>query len=455
MELHLGSRRTLSGYTLIEAMVFLFLFALISVVFVETYSVGTRLIIESKNRLGATALANQKMEIIRSIDYAAIGTTTGIPAGSLAESETISVNTVKYTVHTFVQYVDDTFDGTSGGSGASKDTIPTDYKRVRITVSWGELGTDQTVVIFGNFSPKGVETSSGGGVLSINILDGSGAGVSGASVHIVNATSGINTTGTTDSTGNLTLPGAPAGTQKYTLTVSKNGYYGATTFPPYPTTAYNPVDVHASVVANVLNQKTMVMDRASDITLTTKDPFGTEIPNIGYTITGGRVLGTNPVTSATVYGFTQSGTTNASGEANYADESRGQYTVTITNANYDLYKLSPESPVANGFTAIAGSAADITAVLLDKSIGSLKITVQDQGSGNVLSGASVHVSNTTLGYDATVNTDQYGIAYFPTSLPALSDGTYDIEVTMAGYSNASSTASVNGALQTKTINMTP
>ena len=199
----------------------------------------------------------------------------------------------------------------------------------------------------------------------------------------------------------------------------------------------------------------MVMDRASDITLTTKDPFGTEIPNIGYTITGGRVLGTNPVTSATVYGFTQSGTTNASGEANYADESRGQYTVTITNANYDLYKLSPESPVANGFTAIAGSAADITAVLLDKSIGSLKITVQDQGSGNVLSGASVHVSNTTLGYDATVNTDQYGIAYFPTSLPALSDGTYDIEVTMAGYSNASSTASVNGALQTKTINMTP
>ncbi len=445
--------QNLRGYTLIEAMVFLFLFALISMVFFETYTVGTRLIIESKNRLGATALANQKMEIIRSIEYASIGTTTGIPAGQLVENETISVNTVKYQVHTFVQYFDDAFDGKAGATPS--DTIPTDYKRVRITVSWGGLGTDQTVVIFGNFSPKGIETSGGGGVLSINILNGSGIGVPGASVHIVNGASGINETGTTDSTGNLTLPGAPAGIQKYVLTVSKSGYYDATTYAPYPTSAYNPVDVHASVVANVLNQKTIVFNQSSSIKFTTKDPFDVAVPNVGYTLSGGRILGTVPVTLAVVRGFSATGTTDASGVASYPDESSGQYSATISSAQYELYKLSPGTTTPDSFTAIAGSATDIVATVLDKDIGSLKVIVKDQASGNALAGASVHVSNGTLPYDVTLTTDPYGYVYFPTTLPALQNGTYTVEVSLTGYSNVVKSVIISGALHTETINLAP
>src|SRR3989344_2840825 len=257
------------GFTLIEALVFLFLFAVVSTAFFEAYAVGTRLIIESKNRLGATALANQKMEIIRSIDYDSIGTkhwngsagVYGIPAGDLLEDETISVNTRQYAVHTFVQYADDSFDGTLGGT--PNDTIPNDYKRIRISVAWGSGGTDQTVTVFANVSPNGIETSAGGGVLSINILDTSGSGISGVTVRLVNSATSVDITTATDSTGNITLPGAPAGTQNYALTVSKSGYYGAMTYPPYPTSAYNPIDEPASVGAGVLNPKTIVMDQAS------------------------------------------------------------------------------------------------------------------------------------------------------------------------------------------------
>ena len=148
---HILSRK---GFTLIEAMVFLFLFSIISVVFFQVYVVGSHMIIDSKNRLGATALANQKMEIIRSIAYGSIGTkhwngsawVFGIPGGDLLEDETVNVNTTQYSVHTFVQYVDDAFDGV-----APADVIPTDYKRVRVTVSWGNEGTDQTVAVFGNY----------------------------------------------------------------------------------------------------------------------------------------------------------------------------------------------------------------------------------------------------------------------------------------------------------------
>lgn len=449
------------GFTLIESIVFLLLFTLISVVFLQTYIIGTRLILESKKRLGATALANQKMEIVRSIDYDAIGTkhwngsswVYGIPGGDLLEDEVVAANGGNFVVHTFVQYVDDSFDGTV--TSGTPDAIPTDYKRARITVSWGNFGEDQTVAIFGNFSPNGVETSGGGGVFSINVLDGSGAGVSGATVHITNPTSSIDITSSTDSTGNIMLPGAPAGTQKYVLAVSKNGYYGVTTYAPYPTSVFKPLDTHASVVSGTLNQKTMIMDRSSDIHFLTQDPFGTDIPSIQYTIAGGRVIGLDAVTNANVYGFTSTGTTDASGEASYPSESPGQYTVGITSAGYELYKLVPEGSARNSFTALAGVTSDITAVLLDRSLGSVLLRVQNQTGGTAIPGATVTLSSTSLGYSQVVTSDQYGYAYFPTTSSPLVAGTYDITVSADNFDNATDTVSINGALEQVTVIMIP
>jgi len=419
-------------------------------IFFQTYTTGTRLIIESKNRLGATALANQKMEIMRSLDYDAIGTTTGIPSGDLVENETISVNTTKYEVYTFVQYVDDAFDGTAA---LGTDTIPTDYKRARVTVSWGNLGTDQTVTIFGNFSPKGVETSGGGGVLTINILDGTGSGIPSVSVQIINSAASINTTGVTDSTGNLTLPGAPAGTEAYTIVASKNGYYGVTTYPPYPTSAYTPIDTHASVVAGALNQKTLVIDQSSDITFDTKDALRNSIPNIVYSLKGGRLLGAAPVTLAPVYGFNQAGNTGSSGSVSFPGESVGQYNVTASDANYEFWKLAPEGTIVNQFTAFAGIATPVTAIFFDKNIGSVKVVVTNT-TGTALAGASVKLTSSVISYDTTVVTDQYGIAYFPTALPALVPETYAIEVSLSGYVTDTDSVSVSGALETKTIPLT-
>jgi len=453
-----GKTKKRRGFTIIESLIFLFLFALISTVFFQTYIVTVRAILESKNRLGATALANQRMEIIRSIDYTSIGTkhwngsawVYGIPAGELIEEEDVSVNTTLYHVDTFVQYVDDTFDGVT-----PTDTIPTDYKRVRVTVSWGGGGTDQEIALFGNFSPNGVETSSGGGVLSINVLNASGVGVSGADVRIQKASSSIDTTATTDATGNVTLPGAPVGAEAYTITVSKSGYYGANTFPAYPTTAYNPVDVHATVVASALNQKSIVMDQEVDIQLRTKDPFGTDVPNIGFTIIGGRVLGINPSTSALVYKFSSTSTTNGSGEKDYPNESYGQYTFTIPDtSDYTFWKITPEGTTAkNIFDAAPGTNADITAVMLAKNISSWKVTIVSNTDGTPIAGASVKLTNATLSYDTTLTTDVFGTAYFPSSLPALTPAVYDVEVSKSGYVTKTTTVTIGSVLKEDTYNL--
>ncbi len=451
----------MQGFTLIESLVVLFIFALISVVFLQTYTVGTRMIIESKNRLGATALVNQKMEVIRSVAYSTIGTkhwngsawVYGIPPGDILEDEDISVNTTLYHVHTFVQYVDDTFDGTLGGS--PNDAIPNDYKKVRLTVSWGSGGADQSVASYAHFSPKGIETSAGGGIFSINILDSIGGGVSGATVHVENSAAGVNLTTATSSDGNITLVGTPAGTEVYHLTVSKSGYYGATTLSPYPTTAYSPTDVHASVVNGVLNQKTIVMDQSSDIHLRTKDAFGVDIPNVDFHIEGGRIMGVNP-TLQTVYGLVQDDATDASGEITLNDQSYGPYTLTFTDpAQYEFYKLDPEGVPIDDFVVSPGTTKEIVGRFLSENIGSVKITVKDNTDASVLPGATVHLSNTTLGYDATITTDQYGFAYFPTSLPALVDGVYDVEVSASGFSNDTSTVTIAGALVKKIISLNP
>lgn len=441
------------GFTLIEGLTLLFVFSVITLTFYQTFSLGMQHIIEAKSRLGATALANQKMEVIRSIDYDAIGTTTGIPAGDLLESETVTVNAVQYTVHTFVQYVDDAFDEQQGGSPT--DAIPTDYKRIRLTVSWGTGGSNHSVVIFGNFSPNGVETSSGGGTLSINVLDASGSGVSGATVRIVNSAAGVDVTATTDATGNLMLPGAPAGTESYELTVSKNGYYGTRTYPSYPTSTYNPVDVHASVVADTLNQKTIVMDQYADISIRSKDPFGTDVPNINFTMKGGKILGTDPDTLVSIYEYDQSLSTNAAGVEDIADQSYGQYTLVESDARYALYKLNPEGATNGIFDALPGQITTVDMILLDTQIGSVKVVVANEEDDSPVAGASVQLTNASLGYDVTQTTDQYGMAYFPTTLPGLSDGTYDIGVSATGFANASATVIVSGTLKTETIELHP
>lgn len=438
---------------MIEALVLLFIFAVVSLAFFESYTAGTRLIIESKNRLGATALANQKMEIIRSLDYDNIGTESGIPSGDIPEYETVSVNTRDYQVHTFVQYVDDTFDGKLGSNPT--DAIPADYKLVRLEVAWGDKGPDQTVVVFANFSPAGIETSAGGGTFSINILDKGGVGVAGVSVHIVNNDAGVNVTIATDSTGNITLPGAPAGTQNYQLTVSKSGYYGVVTYPPYPASIFNPVDEHASVVNDVVNPKSITMDQYADITIHSKDAFGADVPNIDFSMKGGKVLGTNPDTNGTEYGYNQNLSTNASGVKDIQDQSYGQYTLTVSDARYQFYKLSPEGAVLNTFDALPGQTNTIDMTLLDTEIGSLKVAVINASDNAPVAGATAHLVNSLLGYDVSVTTDQYGLAYFPTALPALADGNYDLEVSASGFSTHNSSVSINGSLITKNVALNP
>lgn len=460
-------RRRLSGFTLIEALTLLFLFSVIVLTFYSTWALATRHMLDARNRLGATALANQKMEIVRSLDYDIIGTkywngsawTYGIPPGDIPEYETVSASNTTYEVHTSIRYIDDPYDGTIGGS--PNDTSPTDYKSVRITVSWGGGGSSREVVISALITPDGVEAASNTGVLSINVLDASGSGVSGATVRVVNTSFGVDFTDLTDATGNLMRLGATPSNQGYQIIVTKSGYYGVQTYPPSPLSSFDPINIHASVVAASVNQTSLVMDRDSDITIRTEDPFGTAIPDINFALTGGRQLGTvpPPATPDPVYAFSVSADTGGSGSIMYPNESYGQYVFTLDSGEtrYEIFPTSSSAvPEKENIEVLAGEVKTAKIILLDKTFSSLLVTVTDGVSGAGVAGASVRITNAGLAYDTTVTTNVNGQAFFPTAAPALAAGTYDIETSLAGYGTETGSVTIGGtALEKKSVTLTP
>lgn len=437
---------TIHGFTLIEALTVLFIFAVVVVTFYETWSLGTKYIMNTKNRLGATALANQKMEIIHNLGYDFIGTTDGIPSGSLEEDETITINTATYQVYTFVEFVDDPQDGTLA---LGTDLVPNDYKRIRITVAWGGGSAAEQVALVDIISQDGVESAAAGtGMLSINALDTAGNPVPSVSAHIVNSaiSPSVDLTTTSDAFGNIALPGAKESGATYEITLSKSGYYGNHTYPAYPTTSFNPVNIHASIVSGSLTQVTLVIDQESTLQIRSVDPFDQAVADIPFSLSGGFTIGHDAATPFDpIYSLTQTTTTDASGEKDFPDEAPGTYTIPDpSTAAYTFLRFDPVGPTKDTVALNPDTTTTVKMVLMENAYSSALVVVKNSADSAVLAGASVRLSSVLLGYDETVTTDVYGQAYFPMTDTPLLAGTYDIETTLTDYITANDTVVITG-----------
>lgn len=435
------------GFTIIEALVVLSIFSIILVTFYSTFTLGTQYIIDAKNRLGAVSLANQKMEIIRNIQYDDIGTLTGVPQGVLDDDYYENVNTVNYRVKTDISYVDDTFDSTVDDT----DVIPTDYKTVRVTILWGDESSSRRAYLLSDFVPPGVETSAGGGTLRVNVIDTSGNGISGASVNISSASEGINISTSTDSAGSVLRPGMPAAND-YVVSVSKEDYESVTTLPVSPDSDYDPViDQNATVIEGSLNIKSIVIDPLSDIRIKTEDPFGNAVSDIDFNLTGGRYLGVNVsggIPGFDEYNYLQDLTTNSSGEESVDNVSPGEYTFTLSaddSVDYEFFKVDSGSDIEiDSFALNAGILLNVKAILLDRLVNSVAVSVTSLDDESPIEGASVNLKNVALSYDTTLITDKYGKVYFPESATPLVADSYELSISATGYDDSNSTVSVSG-----------
>ncbi len=216
------------GMSLIDVVVGIALVVLVFLTLFGLLRASLQLSTLIKAESTASAIASSQIEYIRSLPYSAVGTVGGIPAGLIPQNATTTEGGISYGVRTFIDYYDDPVDGKGA---ADTNGITTDYKRIKVTVSYNTVGKTRQFVLISNFSPPGLETTLGGGTLQIIVVNAVGAPVPGASVHIINAstTPTVDLTTFSDSTGIVYLPGAATSTQ-YQVVVSKAGYSTAQTY---------------------------------------------------------------------------------------------------------------------------------------------------------------------------------------------------------------------------------
>ncbi|HMA78573.1 MAG TPA: carboxypeptidase-like regulatory domain-containing protein [Candidatus Paceibacterota bacterium] len=210
------------GFSFIEVLVTAALVALVFGGLFAAVQAMITLISDSKAKAGATALATERLEYIRSLTYTDVGTDGGVPSGAIPQTRSVTLNELTYHERVLIEYVDDPADGAGAADG---NGIVADYKRAKIEYSWlGRNGTS-SVALVTNIVPAGVETTAGGGTLRVYVNDAAVQPVAGASVRFVNdtGTTSIDTIRFTDPSGMAQLGGAPA-LSSYEIYVSRAGY---------------------------------------------------------------------------------------------------------------------------------------------------------------------------------------------------------------------------------------
>lgn len=377
---------------------------------------------ENKARVGATQLANKKIEIARNLPYDDVGTVGGVVAGTIPENETVILNGIEYNVYTNVVYVDDPFDGTWESDPV--DTLTNDYKRVLIRVSWDSRFSNSPVEFYTDIAPNGVESNLGGGTIVLNVFDANGLPVAEANIYIynpeVNPIVDMNTF--TNDQGQLVLPGALEATESYEITITKSGYstdrtYAATIDLP------SPDKPHLTVFEGKTTSASFSIDKTADMTITVKDINDVPLGNINLHIWGNKRIGLNGE-GEPVYKFDINQESDASGIISLNSIEWDNYQIDIaTSTGYDINEIDPPLPIE----LLPMDNKQVTVKLEPTADNSLLAIVKDEND-QPIEGATVHVSN-VLGYDKTLVTGSAGQAFFT----PLDNATTTIEVIKTGY----------------------
>lgn len=258
-----------SGFTLLETLIGTALFLIVFIGIFGLIQFGLKVSAQSKARITASALANQKIELARNLPYNVVGTTGGIPQGSIQENEIAVRNNINYAIKTSVIYMDDPIDNQS-----PNDPWPNDYKRIKVKVSWTVFWGGE-VVLQTDIAPKATESGAGQGVISVLVFDANGEPVPQTDIHVENSVliPPIDANYQTDDQGRLNLPGALICDTCYKITASKFGYSTDRTYLPGElirgVALAEPNKSHVSVIEGRLSDVSFSIDRVGTKTINT------------------------------------------------------------------------------------------------------------------------------------------------------------------------------------------
>lgn len=421
------------GFSYIELITSSTFIIIIFTAFISLISTSYKFIGISKTQTTARSIANQQLELIRNLPYDSVGTISGIPNGSIPQNTTKNINGQNYFINTSIIYIDDPFDGTS-----PIDILPSDYKSVRIRVTWDGpfTSTEKGITLLTHIVPKGIESSLGGGTLAIVVFDSNGQPIPQAQVQISapNLLPPINLELQTDIYGNLVIPGAPICTACYQIVVTKDSYSTDQTYSN--TDIPNPQKPHQTILENQLTQISFAIDKLSTVQFTTYNyPNLNTNPNTSFLLIGDKIIGTD-TNNQSIYKFNQTITTNSQGIAS----------INLEWDNYHIYPLNelifagsnPITPI----TILPNQNNSINIAFSQSNALSLLNLVKDaSGSAianvtGILKKDSFEASSST-GLESQVN---HGFMLF--TPPEI--GVYSIQLSHPNYETATSSIEING-----------
>ena len=432
-----------SGQFLIEVVIAVGVLLIYTHAFFTLITTSYQILSLSRAESMARALANEKMEIIRNLPYDDVGTMGGIPNGSLPQEETNIRNGQTFTVNTSVVYIDDPFDNL-----APSDTLPIDYKSARIQVNWSgnPFTNDHLITLITTIAPKGVESTTGGGTLSILVFNSLGLPVAQAQVHIQANTAAppVDLIQFTDDLGNLILPGAPACTACYHITVTKSGYSTDRTY----TTAEvpNPNLPPFTILEGQVTPASFAIDQLSQITFnstSTRENNYQDLGNVDFHLQGSKTIGTDTEENP-IYKLDQNLTTETNGQLTL-DLEWDNYIITLDQLNYDLGGSQPFSPL----TVNAGDNATLRFIGAPHQDHNLLTLIQNP-AGNPIPSALVRLTGLDFDgtlYSGTADVPDFGQTFFS----PLDHDLFSLEISHDEYLGFSGTIDVTDQTQTTVI----
>jgi hypothetical protein len=228
------------------------------------------LLANNKAKTGAIAVLNQRMEEIKSIAYADLGTVAGIPSGSIPQNSTTTLNATEYSIRTLIQYVDLPQDGTGA---ADSNGITADGKQIKVEVGWNDRDKSRLLSMVTTLTPRGIESVAGGGTLRVNVFNALAQAVAGASVRVENATlvPPVDVTTFTNAQGVVLFPGASAGSS-YKVTVTKGGYSTDRTYDADGSNP-NPAPGHFTIAVGQTTTGSFAIDTLGSLIVRTYSPI--------------------------------------------------------------------------------------------------------------------------------------------------------------------------------------
>jgi len=419
------------GFTFIDVMVGTALVLVIFLGIFNAYQLGMKVVGQSKNKITATALANEQIEKIRNLPYESVGIIDGqlpVAVGVLASSTNIFLNNVEYFIKRNIEYISDEADGIG-----DEDECDLDYKRAEIEVSWGGRFSGEVKMVT-DIAPKNKfeEIAScqaqPGGILSVKVFDAFGLMIASPLIEVFNTESGELIASYTPVSGKKDIPLA---TSTYKVVVSKTGYSTDRTYGTDEITT--PTKPHPIILEKQTTEISFSIDKISAFSVNTFFPEkGDEEPipiaDVEFDLRGEKLIGYD-VEDKPVYKYSQAHTSDGQGQIDISGLEWDNYIFSVApETGLYLVEIKPEPDPESGAIGLAPDTT-LPVNLYLESENSFLIFVKDDETLEPIFSAMVRLYNVDLAYDNALYTDEKGRSLF---IP-LESATYNLEIGAPGY----------------------